>query len=81
LIDEVHILNEERGATVEAVVSRLKLLFNIGVTGRNEGNIDKNSLGLRFIAVSATLPNINDIAEWLLVKECNSHMFGRYELV
>ena len=49
LIDEVHVLNEERGATLEAVVSRMKSV------GSN----------VRFIAASATVPNSDDIAEWL----------------
>ncbi|KAM7199977.1 hypothetical protein V8F33_004151 [Rhypophila sp. PSN 637] len=49
LIDEVHFLKDIRGATLEAVVSRMK---TIG------GNI-------RFIALSATIPNLDDIATWL----------------
>ncbi|KAI9483482.1 MAG: Sec63 Brl domain-containing protein [Benjaminiella poitrasii] len=53
LIDEVHILNEKRGACLEACVSRMKTMDN------NE---------LRFIAVSATVPNLNDIATWLNAK-------------
>ncbi|KAI7899419.1 Sec63 Brl domain-containing protein [Cokeromyces recurvatus] len=53
LIDEVHILNEKRGACLEACVSRMKTM-------------DNNRL--RFIAVSATVPNLNDIATWLDAK-------------
>lgn len=49
MIDEVHILRESRGATLEVVISRLKGL------GR----------GIRFVALSATVPNIDDIARWL----------------
>ena len=49
LIDEVHILKESRGATLEAVVSRMK-------------NIGSN---VRFVALSATVPNSEDIATWL----------------
>ncbi|EUC36769.1 hypothetical protein COCCADRAFT_2243 [Bipolaris zeicola 26-R-13] len=49
LIDEVHILKESRGATLEAVVSRMKSI------GTN----------VRFVALSATVPNFNDIATWL----------------
>lgn len=49
LIDEVHILKEARGATLEAVVSRMKSV------GPN----------VRFIALSATVPNSGDIAVWL----------------
>lgn len=48
-IDEVHILKETRGATLEAVVSRMKSV---------ESNV-------RYIALSATVPNSEDIAQWL----------------
>lgn len=59
LIDEVHLLNtEERGATLEAIISRMKLLSS-----------RKTLLSaLRIIALSATIPNIDDIALWLGVK-------------
>ncbi len=49
LIDEVHMLKEKRGATLEVVVSRMKQI------GTN----------IRFIALSATVPNIKDIAQWI----------------
>ncbi|KAF2220729.1 hypothetical protein BDZ85DRAFT_267054 [Elsinoe ampelina] len=49
LIDEVHILGQNRGATLEAVVSRMKSV------GSN----------IRFVAVSATVPNVQDLAIWL----------------
>lgn len=49
LIDEVHILKESRGATLEAVVSRMKTYGS----------------KVRFIALSATVPNSADIACWL----------------
>lgn len=48
-IDEVHILKDSRGATLEAVVSRMKSV------GSN----------VRFVALSATVPNSEDIAMWL----------------
>ena len=49
LIDEVHILKDSRGATLEAVVSRMKSVRS----------------NVRFVALSATVPNSNDIATWL----------------
>lgn len=49
LIDEVHILRDYRGATLEAIVSRMKSMGN----------------NIRFIALSATIPNSEDIASWL----------------
>ncbi|KDR81750.1 hypothetical protein GALMADRAFT_59618 [Galerina marginata CBS 339.88] len=49
LVDEVHILNESRGSTLEVVTSRMKLRANM----------------IRFILVSATVPNIQDVACWI----------------
>jgi ATP-dependent DNA helicase HFM1/MER3 len=48
-IDEIHTVGTNRGATLEAVVSRMKALRP----------------ALRFIALSATIPNAEDIAAWL----------------
>lgn len=58
LIDEVHILKDTRGATLEAVVSRMKSV------GSN----------VRFIALSATVPNSDDIATWLGKDSTNQHL-------
>lgn len=50
LIDEIHLLNDEnRGPVIEAVVSRMTILKQ----------------NLRVVAVSATIPNIEDLAEWI----------------
>jgi ATP-dependent DNA helicase HFM1/MER3 len=45
----VHILNESRGSTLEVVISRMK------ARGSN----------VRFLLVSATVPNIDDVASWI----------------
>ncbi|KAK0670172.1 putative ATP-dependent DNA helicase [Cercophora samala] len=58
IIDEVHILKDVRGATLEAVVSRMKTI------GTN----------VRFIALSATVPNSDDIAQWLGRNHTNQHL-------
>ncbi|XP_065335350.1 probable ATP-dependent DNA helicase HFM1 isoform X2 [Cloeon dipterum] len=64
LIDEVHLLNEERrGPILEAVVSRMKTVqLSLELEGHVQGVGPK---GIRFLAVSATIPNIEDIAQWL----------------
>ncbi|OAX41690.1 P-loop containing nucleoside triphosphate hydrolase protein [Rhizopogon vinicolor AM-OR11-026] len=49
LVDEVHILNESRGSTLEVVVSRMKA----------------RGSDVRFVLVSATVPNIEDVASWI----------------
>lgn len=58
LIDEVHILKDSRGATLEAVVSRMKSV------GSN----------VRFVALSATVPNSEDIAMWLGKNHTSQHL-------
>ncbi|KHJ30809.1 putative meiotic helicase [Erysiphe necator] len=58
LIDEVHILKDPRGATLEAVVSRMKAV----------------GARIRFIALSATVPNSEDIAAWLSRDYSNQHL-------
>ena len=53
LIDEVHMVGDsERGSCIEAVISRMKCIKEV----------TKSSL--RFIAVSATIPNPEDFAAW-----------------
>jgi len=42
-------LNENRGSTLEVIISRMKARNN----------------SLRFLMVSATVPNIHDIANWI----------------
>lgn len=64
LVDEVHILKENRGATLEAVVSRMKSI------GAN----------IRFVALSATVPNSEDIATWLGRNSTMQHMLAQREV-
>ncbi|CAM2118827.1 unnamed protein product [Caretta caretta] len=63
LIDEVHVVKDEsRGATLEVVVSRMKTIQSS--LSRISENPDMLT-PMRFVAVSATIPNAEDIAEWL----------------
>lgn len=64
LIDEVHTLKDKRGATLEAVVSRMK------TSGAN----------VRFVALSATVPNSQDIAAWLGKDPTNDHIPAHREM-
>jgi ATP-dependent DNA helicase HFM1/MER3 len=63
LIDEVHILRDIRGATLEAVVSRMKSIGN----------------NVRFVALSATVPNSHDVASWLGLNHMNPDLQARLE--
>ncbi|KAL8178335.1 UNVERIFIED_CONTAM: ATP-dependent DNA helicase MER3 [Gekko kuhli] len=63
LIDEVHVVKDEsRGATLEVVVSRMKTVQSS--LSHSSENHD-TARPMRFVAVSATIPNAEDIAEWL----------------
>jgi len=71
LLDEVHHLSDHpRGATLEAVVMRMKL---IGAKCRERKNNKEEEL--RIIALSATLPNLEDIGQWLGCSPSSIHTF------
>ena len=71
LIDEIHLLNEEnRGATLEAIVSRMKLISSLK---RFKNSFIEN---FRIIALSATIPNIYEIGEFINVKKSGLKIFG-----
>lgn len=52
LVDEIHTLRERRGATLEVVLTRMNIMCQ----------------SIRIIAVSATIPNVEDISCWLKSK-------------
>ena len=68
LIDEVHQLNDEsRGPTMEAIVSRMKTIrSSLSWSEDGEGSKCK----LRFIAISATMPNISDVSASMCMHSC-----------
>ena len=57
IIDEVHLLNEDRGRVLECIVAR---------TIKRMEYLQKF---IRFCGLSATLPNYSDVADFLRVKE------------
>ncbi|KAG5637451.1 hypothetical protein H0H81_004468 [Sphagnurus paluster] len=57
IIDEVHLLNEERGAVIETIVAR---------TLRQ---VESSQSMIRIVGLSATLPNYMDVAEFLSVSK------------
>ncbi|KAJ3381340.1 Sec63, partial [Chytriomyces hyalinus] len=73
LIDDVHLLNEpQRGGVLEEIGSRMRTV-NAEVIGSIIGKdkftstvpVNESSHFLRILAISATMPNIADIAVWL----------------
>uniref|UniRef100_A0A3B3RIS3 Helicase for meiosis 1 n=1 Tax=Paramormyrops kingsleyae TaxID=1676925 RepID=A0A3B3RIS3_9TELE len=58
LIDEIHVVKDStRGATLEVVVSRMKTM-----NAYRDGGDHQSRLPMRFVAVSATIPNIADVS-------------------
>jgi len=71
MIDEVHILGSSRGPTLESCIARLKLAqMDPTVTG------GRPIASLRFVAISATIPNASSIAHWLGVSPSHLLVFG-----
>lgn len=66
IIDEVHILNDTRGAVIEAIVAR---------TIRH---VESSGEAVRIVGLSATLPNYTDVAAFLRVKPDKGLFFFDY---
>jgi len=63
IIDEVHLLHDERGPVLEAIIARMKR------------TADTTMQPLRLVGLSATMPNYDDIALFLRVKESGLFVF------
>lgn len=69
LIDEIHVLSDiHRGAVLETIVSRAKSfsypLFPLAQIAAPRDNAFINR-HIRFVVLSSTIPNLEDIGEWI----------------
>lgn len=64
IIDEIHLLAEERGAVLECIVARTRQL------------VESSQFGVRLLGLSATLPNYSDVAEFLACPDDAVFFFG-----
>ncbi|KAG7363458.1 DEAD/DEAH box helicase domain protein [Nitzschia inconspicua] len=64
IIDEVHLLADDRGSVIESVVARSHRL------------VESRQKQQRIVGLSATLPNYQDVAEFLQVPERGLFYFG-----
>ncbi|CDZ98858.1 sec63-domain-containing protein [Phaffia rhodozyma] len=64
IIDEVHLLNEERGAVIETIVAR---------TLRQ---VESSQSLIRIVGLSATLPNYVDVGDFLRPVPLEQHFLG-----
>ena len=62
IVDDVQVqllTDNQRGATLEAVVSRMKTIHSLSTAELKHTSADCPAI--RFIAVSATIPNVSDV--------------------
>ncbi|KAK2197760.1 bifunctional C2 domain superfamily/Helicase [Babesia duncani] len=64
IIDEIHLLNDDRGPVIEIIVARFFRL------------IESTQIIRRVVGISATLPNWQDVAQFLRVGPSNAFYFG-----
>lgn len=57
VMDEIHLLNEDRGPVLEAIVARTL----------RQKEVDSEQYNVRLVGLSATLPNYKDVAHFLQV--------------
>lgn len=68
LVDEIHLVSDGiRGATLEAVISRMKTIRSMIWPSMQDN--------LRFVGVSATISNVQDIAEWFSTPTSATEVF------
>ena len=65
IIDEIHLLNDDRGPVLEAIVARSLRRQDMLLGGGGSG--DDSVGGCRLVGLSATLPNYKDVANFLRV--------------
>ena len=71
LIDEIHSIGTDRGATIETVVCRMKTISKSLPVMKYALPAAK----LRIVALSATLPNISCIADFINATDANTRAF------
>ena len=65
IVVQIHQLNDEtRGPTVEAIVSRMKTIRSSLAATQSAGGSGDGGPMLRFMAISATIPNIEDVSQY-----------------
>ena len=86
LLDEVHFVGESRGACLEAIVVRTRLITQLyqqrviqaqqlQLAEGEEAEVKATKAGMRIVALSATLPNVGDVGEWLDCPAQGVHYF------
>jgi len=86
VIDEIHLLGEERGAVLEAIISRTRFISKIvqaehgtARKGTHDGR-DKGNGMTRIVGLSTALANPNDLADWIGIEEKHNKADARIGL-
>eukprot|EP00981_Chlorochromonas_danica_P001931 scaffold398_cov177-Ochromonas_danica.AAC.30 len=76
MLDEIHHLGEDRGAILETVVVRLRMINRHSLLEDTNSSQRRSVVDrMRIVALSATLPNIGDVGKWLECEEDCIHFF------
>lgn len=84
VIDEIHLLGEERGAVLEAIVSRTRFISRLIGTENckvdEEDRVTANTEATRIIGLSTAIANPHDLADWIGidVKDTEQGCIGLY---
>ena len=87
VIDEIHLLGEERGAVLEAIVSRTRFISrlidsesNASESIRNYATRSENTDVIRIIGLSTAIANPHDLGDWIgiKVKDTENNCIGLY---
>jgi activating signal cointegrator complex subunit 3 len=82
VIDEIHLLGEERGAILEAIVSRTRFISRL-LKNNDESNIEGGCYDtIRIVGLSTAISNASDLADWIGIdmskKACDGSTIGLY---
>lgn len=73
IIDEVHLLNEERGAVIETIVARTLRQVSFCPEFEADRQVESSQSLIRIVGLSATLPNYVDVSDFLRWVSCVGH--------
>ncbi len=79
IIDEIHLLGEERGAVLEAIVSRTRFISRLIQAEKSGGKSHKYE-ATRIIGLSTAISNAHDLASWMGIDTENSGSKGTFGL-
>ncbi|CAM9493706.1 unnamed protein product [Ectocarpus sp. 12 AP-2014] len=71
IMDEIHLLGEDRGPVLEVIVSRMRYI----AASAGKGDTGTGHRQVRFVGLSTALANPRDLADWLGVKDSGLYNF------